>query len=414
MNVLVSHPTGNPNVRAVLRGLDRNNLSPVFFTTLSIYPWVHEKVSHLPRLADELSRRVFGEVPQSRINTLPGREIVRQLAGRFGPRRLIQHETGWASTDQIYRALDRHVVCTLRRGKDWPSLLYAYEDGARESFAEAHRHSVRSVYELPTTYWRKMHKILGEERELRPTWASTIDALLDSPEKLHRKDEELSLADVVVVPSRFVAESLALAPQLPDRVEIIPYGTRPPIENPVAERAVNEPLRVLYAGNLNQGKGIAYLFEALERLDHHYELSIAGTLPAVRCRALEQELENPHHNHLGRLSHTELFKQMARSHVFVFPALREGLALVIGEALAAGLPIIATPNSGAPELVHDGIEGYIVPIRDPDRIAERLTRLYENENRRSAMAEAAKRRAAEVSWTMFEDRIADLVRELTK
>ena len=97
----------------------------------------------------------------------------------------------------------------------------------------------------------------------------------------------------------------------------------------------------------------------------------------------------------------------------MFPSLVEGLALVIGEAMAHGLPVIATPNSGARELVRDRIESFIVPIRDPDAIAEKLTLLYEDEGWRRAMAEAAKRRAAEMSWALFEDRVAGLVRELT-
>ena len=77
-------------------------------------------------------------------------------------------------------------------------------------FAKVIDKAFRTVYELPLTYWRVTHQILGEERELRPAWASTLDALRDSPAKLQRKDLELALSDAVVVPSRFVAESLAV------------------------------------------------------------------------------------------------------------------------------------------------------------------------------------------------------------
>ena len=87
-------------------------------------------------------------------------------------------------------------------------------------------------------------------------------------------------------------------------------------------------------------------------------------------------------------------------------------ALVIGEAMARGLPVIATPNSGAQELVRDGIESFIVPIRNSDAIVDKLTLLYEDECQRRVMADAAKRRAAEMSWALFEDRVTCLVREL--
>jgi glycosyltransferase involved in cell wall biosynthesis len=113
------------------------------------------------------------------------------------------------------------------------------------------------------------------------------------------------------------------------------------------------------------------------------------------------------------LPHPKLLEVMSRHHVFVFPSLAEGFGLVLPEALSSGLPLIATCNSAAPELVRDGVEGFIVAIRDPDAVAERLTLLYESEEQRYTMARAAKARAAEIKWTTFEDRIADLVRRLT-
>src|SRR5262249_50824508 len=154
-----------------------------------------------------------------------------------------------------------------------------YEDGALETFRESNRQGIRSVYELPLTYWRGNHRILSEKRELQPPWASTPHAPRDSPSKPPRKEFELALNDGVVVPSRFVAQSLLLAPERPRRIEIFPYGADPSVDAPVAERVKDQPLRILYAGQLNQRKGLAYLFEALHRFEHPYELSLAGPLP---------------------------------------------------------------------------------------------------------------------------------------
>jgi glycosyltransferase involved in cell wall biosynthesis len=373
-----------------------------------------EKLSVSPRLAIELGRRVFSELPPSRIMTMPWRELLRQIARRVdGLTGLVRHETGWASCDAIYRAFDRHVARALQRAIVRPQLVYAYEDGALETFREGNRQGIWTVYELPLTYWRATHQILNEERELRPAWACTLDALRDSPAKLQRKDLELALSDTVVVPSHFVAESLLLAPQRPKRVEILPYGAPPPIDARVVERGVHEPLRILYAGHLTQRKGLAYLFEALSRFEYPYELSLAGPFPITPCRALEAALAKPNHRWLGILSHPQLLKEMARNHVFIFPSLAEGFGLVVTEALSAGLPVITTTNTCGPEIMASGREGFIVPIRDPDAIAEKFTFLYEYEGRRRAMAEAAKGIAAARSWALFEDRVASLVRELT-
>jgi glycosyltransferase involved in cell wall biosynthesis len=413
MSVLVSHLTGNPNVRAVLRGLERHGLSPVFFTTLAISRGIVESRSFPSSLAIELGRRSFPELPPSRIRTLPWRELARQIARRVGLTSVGRHEAGWASTDAVYRALDRYIAGSLRRGKIRPRLVYAYEDGALETFRESARQGISSVYELPLTYWRTTHQILAEERELQPAWASTLDALRDSPGKLQRKDLELALSNAVVVPTRFVAQSLLSAPQRPERIEVFPYGVSSPVQAPVAERIAHEPLRILYAGHLTQRKGLAYLFEALARVDHPYVLSLAGPRPASRCEALEEALSMPNHQWLGVLPHARLLQEMSRHHLFIFPSLAEGFGLVVTEALSAGLPVITTTNTCGPEIMTSGGEGFIVPIRDPDAIAEKVTLLYEDEGLRRVMAVAAKQRAAEVSWTQFEDRVVGLTHELT-
>lgn len=413
MTVLVVHPTGNQSVRAVLRGLDRGGLRPQFYTTIALPPVLVRRLARVPSVYHEMTRRTFEEVPYARIRTTPLRELVRQTASRLGLQYLVVHETGWASTDAIYQALDRRVARAVRRRRCGIRAVYAYEDGALATFDEARRASLVRFYHLPIAYWRQLHRILAEERELRPQWAPTIGALRDSTEKCARKDAELLFADCVVVSSRFVAESLALAPNPPARVEILPYGAPVPSPVPLASRRPQDPLRILFAGHLRQRKGVAYLFEALAQLQQPHELTLAGPLPAQPCPALERELAKPHRRWLGVLPHLKLLEAMRAHHVFVFPSLAEGFGLVVTEALANGLPVITTAHTCAPEVIRDGVEGFIVPIRDPDAIAQRLTLLYENEDRRCAMGEAARRRAAEIKWTVFEDRIADLVRRLT-
>lgn len=413
MTVLLAHPTGNQNLRAVLRGLDRHGLRPHLYTTIAFPPAFVSRLARVPSVYEKLRRRTFDEIPYARIRTVPFRELVRQVSSRLRLQYVTAHEIGWASTDAVYHVFDRRVAQTLRRLPDGIKAVYAYEDGALATFQEARWKSLMRFYELPIAYWRAVYAILAEERELRPEWAATIGALRDSAEKHARKDAELASADCVVVPSRFVARSLALAPRSPARVEVLPYGAPTPNPVPLTRRQAEAPLRILYAGQLAQQKGIAYLFEALERFGYPYELALAGPLPLQPCRPLEHALAEASSCWLGLLPHAKLLEMMPDYHVFVFPSLAEGFGLVLTEALASGLPVIATTHTCAPEVISDGVEGFVIPIRHADAITEKLTFLYENEDRRYAMAEAAKRRAAEIPWTVFEDRIADLVRGLT-
>jgi len=87
----------------------------------------------------------------------------------------------------------------------------------------------------------------------------------------------------------------------------------------------------------------------------------------------------------------------------VLPALAEGSAYVCYEALACGLPVITTPNAGS--VVRDGIEGYIVPIRDADALAERIMRLAHNRPLLAEMSNRAVARAEEYVWERWSERL---------
>ena len=96
--------------------------------------------------------------------------------------------------------------------------------------------------------------------------------------------------------------------------------------------------------------------------------------------------------------------------MFVLPSIVEGSAKTTYEAMAAGLPVVTTLNAGS--VVRDGVDGFIVPIRDQDALKRRLLFLYENRDEARAMGEAARKRVREFSWETYESRLIDVYREL--
>ena len=100
---------------------------------------------------------------------------------------------------------------------------------------------------------------------------------------------------------------------------------------------------------------------------------------------------------------------MAAHDVFVFPSLFEGFGLVLLEALAMGLPVITTAHTAGPDLIHEGVEGFIVPIRDSAAIAACLELLHCDRARLAEMSRQARCRAREFSWASYEDTLAACV-----
>lgn len=406
--VLLVHPFGNANVRAVLQALEANDLLTRFVTTLG---WSNFSYPELSEQIRGKLRRNY-RLPAERIDMHPAREVVRLLASSLGLRWLIRHESGWASIDRVWQSVDRKAARCLRSGAYGSNLraVYAYEDCALETFLVARDLKLRRIYDLPIAYWETSQLILREEAGRYPDWEPTLGATRDSAEKLSRKTREIELADLVISPSDFVRDSLPAKIRDSIRCITVPFGS-PVVETggEPMKRSDERPLRVLFAGTLSQRKGLADLFAAVKLLKSaNIELVVMGSLlkPLAWYRQyadFRYEPPRPHDDVLGL---------MRTCDVLVLPSLVEGRALVQQEAMACGLPVIATRNAGADDLIADGQTGFLVPIRSPASIAEKIELLASDRARLYGMGIAAQNRARDFTWRAYGETIVTAVREL--
>jgi starch synthase len=405
--ILLSHPTANQNVRQAALAFAEDDLLAEFWTCLN---WKEESFldRQLPaRLRNELRRRSFPDEVKPFIKTLPWREAGRLLFQQMGLRSLTKGETAIFSMDAVYFSLDRHVARRLL-GSSGIKAVYAYDNGALETFRAARGRGLKCIYEHPIVYWREVRRYQQEEAELHPEWISTLGALQDSEEKLARKDAELALADVVIVPSTFSKESLKQAPELKALVRVVPYGA-PSVSHAPASEKRNGKLAVLFVGALSQAKGLNYLLQAAARLERQIDLTLIGkrVSPIVPAPAVLDK-----HRWIPSLAYDDLLREMARHDVLVLPSLHEGFGLVISEAMAQGLVVIATPHTAAPDLIDDGLEGFIVPIRSAEAIAEKLESLARDPARLHEIKQAARRRAQAYTWEIYRRSLGRLAQEV--
>jgi len=401
--LLFTHPTGNANVRHAALGLFRAGLLAEFWTCLNFQPPAFFERLLPGRVTRQLRRRSYPQELTRAIHTQPFREIVRLFAPKLGLGGLVRHETGRFSVDAVYRQLDEAVARRLRTGRFRG--VYAYEDGAESSFREARRRGLRTLYDLPIGYWRVARTLLLEEAEREPEWAATLAGNRDSTAKNERKDAELALADVVFVASSYTRRTLGEAADFKGTVLVIPYGA--PVHQPALPSALPGPgkkLRVLFVGSLGQRKGLSYLFAACRSLRSAVSLTVIGQKPPEPCAALDRALRDV--RWISGCPHAQILAEMAAHDVFVFPSLFEGFGLVLLEALAMGLPVITTAHTAGPDLIHEGVEGFIVPIRDSDAIAARLELLHREPARLAEMSRAARLRAREFTWQNYEETLA--------
>src|SRR5262249_53893463 len=109
--------------------------------------------------------------------------------------------------------------------------------------------------------------------------------------------------------------------------------------------------------------------------------------------------------HVPNVPYHEVHRLYTGADLFVYPSLHEGSAFATYEALASGLPVIATPNTGS--VVRDGIDGFLVAPRDVDALMEKILLLYRDPERRATMGAYARTRAEEYTWAAYRRRLLD-------
>jgi starch synthase len=405
--LLVLHPTGNANVRQAVQAFAEAELLGEFHTCISWRPdGLLDRLTP-SRLRKVLRRRGFPDCVLPLTRTHPFREGGRLLCQALHLHGPVAHERGIFSIDAVYQDLDRRVARRLGSRQQLTG-VYGYEDGAAGTFTAARARGLRTIYDLPIGHWRAAQRLYEEERQREPQWASTLTGILDSPAKLQRKDIELAQAEAVVVASAFTRSTVEgeLAPGKP--IYVIPYGA-PAVTTP--ERVVTPsgaPLRVLFAGALTQRKGLSYFLRACELAEGAVEATLIGRCQGGPCAPLDAALRR--WRHVESVPHHEMLIEMSHHDVLVFPSLFEGFGLVILEAMAQGLPVISTTATGGPDVITDGVDGFIVPLREPEAIAARLLELHSDRELLRSMAVAARMKAASLTWSNYRARVVASVR----
>lgn len=413
MTLLLSHPAGNQNVRAMLDALQAAGMLGRFATTVAADDQSLALKLMPGRLRSEWMRRRF-DVPRAKLLQHPWREISRVACGAIGWRGPLQHEQGFASVDAVIGDFDRFVAGALPRLQAREGLkgVYAYEDGALATFRAARTLGLQRIYDLPIAYWELGRRLMQEEGERLPAWAPTLGGgLLDSQAKLERKTEELALADLVVVASEFVRDSLP-ASAAQKACVMSPFGSPPVWTGGWSEAARDpaRPMRVLFAGSMGQRKGLADLLHAMRLLGgENIELRVMGA-PLAELDFYQREY--PGFIHEKGRPHAEVLALMRSCDVFCLPSIVEGRALVMQEAMSQGLPVVITPNTGGADLVVEGRTGFLVPIRSPEAIAAKLAWLNQHRPELVDMKAQAARHAAAYSWQRYGEAIVAAIRAL--
>ncbi|MBI3090851.1 MAG: glycosyltransferase family 4 protein [Candidatus Tectomicrobia bacterium] len=338
-----------------------------------------------------LARRVEG-VPESKVTAFPC------LGFAYGLRlATARNHTARAAVNLWASTLFCKEI--LSRGLGNANAVYAFNSAGLELLRHARARGLFTVIEQTIAPRSVEAAIMRQEAECWPGWEEEGNdpyawALAE------REEAEWREADLILCGSEFVRDAIGQVNGPRERCRVVPYGVELPLFRP---RSVLEEkrLRVLFIGTVGLRKGVQYLGRAAAKLGkENYEFRVVGPV-----RLTPFGLQSLRHwgNVVGPVPRSQVAEELGWADVFVFPSLCEGSATVCYEALAAGLPVITTPNAGS--VVRDGVDGFIVPIRDVDALVSRIEQLAAQPELRRWMSDQARQRALEFTVERYGERL---------
>ena len=331
-------------------------------------------------------------IPKQKIYTFPWLHAPYMARGRLRLDRSIWLDREWAWW--AHESLDHYVASRL---KDNPCLIALSGSGLYSGY-KAQRLGGFHICDRGSSHIRHQEELLSEEyRRYGSRWRG-ID-----PRVIEKEEAEYEQADLISIPSAFCYNSFLKKGISSNKLIKIPYGAR--LERFYPDTTINpnrDQFTIFFVGQASPRKGFIDLLAAFDKFSHpNKQLILAGSMSNEATSLLERR-DCSNIKILGLVPNDKLRFYYNNATVFVLPSIEEGLAMVIGEAMASGCPVIATTNTGASEMITNGIDGFIVPIRSPQSIADHFELLADQPEIRNRISNAALLRVKRIGgWDYY-------------
>lgn len=280
------------------------------------------------------------------------------------------------------------------------NILVGWSSFSLESFKKVQNSSCIKILERGSTHIEFQHDILKEEYKLQG-----IKPKLPSKEIILKEIKEYTMADYICVPSEFVKRTFINKGFNEEKIIKTSYGVD--LKNFYKFKDKNtinkKRFRIIYTGTVSIRKGVLYLLKAFEELNlYNSELLIIGNIDDDIYPLIKKYYKNININFIKPIKQNKLINFYNSSDLFITCSIEEGLSMVQAQAMACGLPVVCTTNTGGDEIIDQNKSGYILPIRNIDILKEKINYFYNNPEIRIAMGKNALEKANNfLSWENY-------------
>ena len=401
MKLVVATPYPEGSTLAIARAAANGESLTALYTSRQIAPIARGFLDQIPRVSkvDRHERRdelpaIPPELVKQRAN---GLELTRAVIGHVPGMQGLSSRTMYAAK----MAFDRAVAVELPPAD---AVVGVYGSAAL-TLRSARVMGALAVLNFVNSHPANHNRYLRELAGLRGSSHELV-----SDRVARRVEVELALADLVLVPSRFVADQLLQRGLPQTRVVVIRYGVDLEAFSPPTDRLPNDRIRCLFVGQISHRKGIPVLLRAALALAN---MEFVMTGPLVTPSVLRHL--PPNVRWMPPLPHAEVAALLRTADIFVLPAVEDAYPLAALEAMASGLPVVVTDHVGTSEIIDSGVNGLVVPAGDHLALATALGRLADDSDLRSRLGRAARGQlSAGDSWTRYGSEAIATIRDALK
>lgn len=315
-------------------------------------------------------------VPAKRIDSLIAKEIGERLY------HILKLQKIFGNPQYFFAELfDRQAAKKIKPC----DVFVGWSSGALHSMRRAKELGAKTVVERGSSHIEYQNEVLKQEYD---RWGiQPLAGSLPHPRIIEKELCEYSEADAIAVPSLFVKKTFVEKGMPEKKLLHVPYGVDLSLFYQISK--TDSVFRIIFVGGMTIRKGVHYLLQVFHELNlPNAELLLIG--------ALHDELKPFFKKYKGsfrwipHVAHEQLYQYYSQSSIFAISSIEEGLALVQPQAMACGLPVLATENAGARDIIRNGIDGYIIPIRNNDALKEKILHMYDNPDLCRSMGASAK------------------------
>ena len=343
-------------------------------------------------------------ISKNRIISVPTKEIIERICIKLKVSKILKYL-------QYYLNFFFEIRASKKLNLDNINILVGWSGNTEKSFLKVlkNNNKVIKLLERGSSHILFQDKILTEEYKIFSSNRKAIDQKI-----IDKELREYNLADYIIVPSEFARNTFLQNNFKDEKIIKIPYGVD--LSQFTKTKIKPKEFTIISVGSVSFRKGSYYLMKAFDQLKlPNSKLIFIGYIDPEIKDVIKPFARRGNIKFTGHIPQHKLKNFYNKAHLSIICSIEEGMAMVQAQAMASGVPLICTTNSGGAEIVDDNLNGFVCPIRNVEKLKEKILLLYRDRDMLNLFSENAYSKAQQYfSWDSYGDRVHNAYEQIIK